>query len=107
MVVAQCDNPAVVSVLNSGYYQDKKLMHMLQWLFSIEAHSQFKLTAVHLPGVYSELADDLSQNRLSAFLCKLPSADPASSHIPPSLLQWLCLRNCSFLVFEGYSSFNK
>ena len=85
-VLAQCDNAAVVSVLNSRYCQDKRLMQLLHCLFFIEAYFQFKLIAAHLPGIHNELADDLSRNRLPAFLAKFPDADTVPSLIPPSLL---------------------
>ena len=87
-VKAHCDNQAVVAVLNSRYSKDQVLMQMLRCLFFIEAKRQFKLTAVHVPGVHNDLADDLSRNRLSTFLAKKPDAD-CTTIIPVSLLQWL------------------
>ena len=88
-VVANCDNSAVVAVLNSRYCQDSPLMQMLRCLFFIEAKGQLSISAVHLPGVHNELADDLSRNRLAEFLTKKPLAESKSTSIPPSLLQWL------------------
>jgi len=64
-------------------------MQLLRCLFFIEAHFQFQLRAIHLPGEQNGEADDLSRNRLSAFLKKVPGANSTPSPIPSSLLQWL------------------
>ena len=57
-VDAQCDNTAVVAVLNSRYSKDKCLMHLLTCLFFAKAYFNFKLRATHFPGIHNELADD-------------------------------------------------
>ena len=88
-VVSNCDNQAVVAVLNSRYSREKDLMQLLRCLFFLEAHFQFQLSAYHLPGILNDCADDLSRNHLSSFQAKMPMADTYSSSIPPSLLQWL------------------
>lgn len=88
-VIAHCNNGTVVALLNNRYSRDKKIMHMLHCLFFIEAHFQFKLAAAHVPGVHNELADDLSRNKLPAFLNKAPWAHRDPSVIPFSLVQWL------------------
>ncbi len=88
-VLANCDNSAVVSVLNARYSRDKWLMQLLRCLFFVEAHFQFQLSATHIPGKLNACADDLSRNHLPAFRQKLPHADLLPSPIPPSLLQWL------------------
>ncbi len=59
-VMSRCDNIAVASVINSGYSRDNHLMQMLRCLFFIEAHNQFKIPAIHIPGTENVLADDLS-----------------------------------------------
>jgi hypothetical protein len=88
-VVAHCDNMAVVTVVNSRYCRDPALMQLLRCLSFVEARRQFTLSAVHLPGIENKLADDLSRNRLSAFLEGKPGANIHSTKIPVSLLQWL------------------
>ena len=60
-VVANCDNEAVVVILNSRYSKDPHLMHMLRTLFFIEAWYQFKITARHIPGTLNTQADYLSR----------------------------------------------
>ncbi len=77
-VRAHCNNQAVVSELNSRYSKEDNLMQLLRCLFFLEAHWQFLLTAVHLPGINNELADDLSRNRVAMFMARMPSATPYS-----------------------------
>lgn len=88
-VIANCDNMAVVSVLNSRSSKDQNLMQLLRCLFFLEAQLQFSISSVHIPGQMNELADDLSRNRLASFQSKFPSAKFNPSPIPPSLMQWL------------------
>ena len=88
-VLAQCDNAAVVAVVNKRYCQDKHLMRMLRCLFFVEAHFQFKTVATHIPGVDNDLADDLSRDKLSSFMGKYKESNPNPTFIPPLLLQWL------------------
>ena len=74
-VSSNCDNSAVVSVLNSRTSKDKDMMQLLRCLFFVEAYFQFHLEAHHIPGISNECADDLSRNRLAAFRTKLPQAN--------------------------------
>ena len=85
----RCDNTAVLAVLNSRYSKDKNLMHLLCCIFFAEAHSNFNLVAVHLPGTHNDLADDLSRDRLHSFRAKFPESDISPTSIPSPLLQWL------------------
>ena len=87
--MAYCDNSAVVAVVNRRYCRDKIMMQLLRCLFFVEAYLQFEISASHIAGLHNELADDLSRNRLPAFLKKKPDANVVSSVLPISLLQWL------------------
>ena len=88
-VVVNCDNEAVVVILNSRYSKDVHLMHMLRTLFFIEAQYQFKITARHIPGTLNTLADYLSRNELKSFYTNHHIANRYPSCIPDNLLQWL------------------
>ena len=88
-VIAQCDNMAVVAVINSIYAKDPTLSHMLRCLFFIETQCGFSVRAVHLPGVHNMLADNLSRNELQLFLERMPASEREPTFIPSSLLQWL------------------
>ena len=88
-VVANCDNEAVVTILNSRHSKDLHLMHMLRTLFFIEAQYQFKITARHIPGTLNSLTDYLSRNELKIFYINHHAANCYPSCIPDNLLQWL------------------
>ena len=60
-------------------------MHLLQCLFFCEAHYQFHLSAVYLPGAQNTLADDLSHDHRSQFLLKAPGMSAEPSQPPPRL----------------------
>ena len=51
LVNCRCDNMAVVSVVNSGYYRDTTMMHMLRCLFFMSSHFNVTVQASHIPGV--------------------------------------------------------
>ena len=70
-VLCHCDNQAVVAVLRSRSSKQPQLMHMLRCLFFVEALYGFELSAS--PYIPNDLADDLSRNNLSSFLCKVPA----------------------------------
>ena len=89
IVMARCDNEAVVFVLNKRYSKDPHLAHMLRTLFFVEAHFQLQLKAQHIPGSHNTLADLLSRNQVAKFRTLVPSADIFPLCVPLSLLQWL------------------
>ena len=84
-----CDNEAVVAVLKSRTSRHPHLMHLLRCLFFIEACYDLEITCSHIPGLDNGLADDLSRNRISAFLSKVPEASQQPACIPAPLLDLL------------------
>ena len=95
----RCDNQAAVRVLSTRFCRDAPMMHLLRCLFFYEAHYQFSVVGVHVPGKDNDLADDLSRNRHLSFLSKAPRMDKAPSPVPdqlPTLLleqgNWMCPR---------------
>ena len=88
VVCCNCDNQAVVEVINSGSAKDAHLSHLLRCVHYAEATCQFKLVAHHVAGAGNDRADDLSRGRLSSFLSKVPSAVDHPTPIPTELL-WL------------------
>ena len=82
-----CDNLAVVEVINRGCSKDEHLAHLLRCIHFTEAKFNFTLVARHVEGVANDKADDLSRNRLSSFLSKVPEADNRPTQIPPWLEQ--------------------
>ena len=83
-VRGKCDNMAAVQVVGSRLCKDPTLMHLLRCLFSLEVHFQCHFALVHIPGVYNDLADDLSHNRAASFLQKVPEANPCPQPVDPT-----------------------
>ena len=67
VVLIQCDNIAVVDVLNLGWAKDGLLMHLLRCVFFISAHFEVTVKAAHIPGRENIAANALSRNNLSLF----------------------------------------
>ena len=64
-VLAQCDNSAVVTVINSAYSRDPEIVHLLCCLHFFAARFEFILTASHIRGIHNSSADALLRdNRL-------------------------------------------
>ena len=80
-VLARCDNQAAVHAMTNRSCKDK---YLLRCLFFCEAHHNFSLAAVYLPGSQNVLADDLSRNRRSSFLQKAPGMSREPAPIPPN-----------------------
>ena len=89
LVVCQCDNMAVVSVVNSGYSRDNAMMHLLRCLFFMVAHFQIQIKAVHVAGVVNVAAYALSRNDISRFLQVVPAATRIPTPIPQGLVDML------------------
>ena len=85
-VECQCDNMAVVVVINSGRSRDKVIMHLLRCMFFVVAQLDIQIHATHLPGVENIAADSLSRNRISDFLQVVPGADRLPATIPQPLI---------------------
>ena len=95
----RCDNQAAVRVILTRLCRDNAMMHLLRCLFFFEAHYQFQVVAVHVPGKENVLADDLSRDHLSSFLSKAPQMAQVASTFPqqlPAVLltpgNWMCPR---------------
>ena len=85
-VRCHCDNLLVVHDIHSRTSRDPHMMHLLRCLFFLEAQHQLNLSSVHIPGVLNDLADDLSRDRLSSFLHKVPTAERRPSPVPQQLV---------------------
>ena len=80
-----CDNQSVVHDIQSRTSRHPHMMHLLRCLVFLEARYQLKFSCVHIPGICNDQADDLSRDRLSSFLHKVPEA----SHSPIPVSQQL------------------
>lgn len=88
-IVAQCDNLAVVEVLNRGYSREPDIMHLMRCLFFFSAHFHFRVITKHIPGKQNILADALSRDRLSLFHSLHPQANSSPAIIPAPLIALL------------------
>ena len=105
-VRCQCDNQSVVCDIRSRHSRHPHMMHLLRCLFFLEARCQLDLSCVHVPGVLNDLADDLSRDRLSSFLHKVPSANHYPTPIPQQLIDLLMDPSGNWLSPTWTSLFN-
>ena len=97
MVLCQCDNRAVVDVVNSGYSRDRDMMHLLRCLFFISEHHHFMVEAVHLPGKRCIAADALLHNNASQFLQVVPEAQKQPTPVPKQALRLLVVEQPNWM----------
>ena len=88
-ILCQCDNQVVVACLHSRTSKTNGLMHLLRCLVFIEAFYGFQIDPLYINTHDNHLADDLSRNKLSSFLLKVPHADPQPTSLPKALLDLL------------------
>ena len=86
-----CDNEAVVAVINSGYSRDTFMRHLLRFLFFFSATYDFTLIAAHIPGRLNTLADAISRNNTSLFLSFFPQANRLSTKVPQEYIKKLLI----------------
>lgn len=60
LVMAHCDNLAVVEVINTGYSKDPLLMQLLRCLFFVLVQYEFSLRVIHIAGKMNVGADAIS-----------------------------------------------
>ena len=85
-VRAQCDNTAVVEIVNSGSCREPEAMHLRRCLAFLEAQFQFYIWVTHIRGRDNLLADALSRNKFHSLYPQV-NKDPVP--IPASLLDIL------------------
>ena len=95
-VRVNCDNEAVVAVLNSGYSRDPFLMHLLRCIFFFCARFDFCLSAEHIPGHLNVLADAISRNDAPYFLSSYSQANPCPTPIPPEMIRVLIIERADW-----------
>ena len=75
-VKCQCDNAAVVAIINSGRSRNERAMHLMRSLFFFLANYNVILKGEHLPGVDNREVDALSRDDHATFLAQVPTALP-------------------------------
>ncbi len=97
VVLAHCDNMAVVEVVNAGYSKDKMLMHLVRTLFWVQAYLQVVVKAEHIPGYRNGPADAISRNNLSSFFAQVPGAARTPTQVPREAVRLLCVTRLDWL----------
>ena len=87
-VLAQCDNMAVVHILNHGSSKNQDAMHLVRALAFITAKF---IVATLVKGVHNTQADALSCDNLPLFRSLNPQANQEGTPVPQSLLDILIL----------------
>ena len=66
-VKCECDNAAVVAIINSGKSKDNRAMRLMRCLSFYLAHYSIYIYAEHIPGKDNVAADALSRDNLPLF----------------------------------------
>jgi len=82
-VCFNCDNEALVYVLNKHTSKDPKIMYLVRRLVLFALKYNILFTAKHLPGRVNILSDALSRLQVSKFRALMPEADQQPAPIPP------------------------
>jgi hypothetical protein len=90
-ILAQCDNLAVVSIVNHGTSKNREAMHLARCLAFITAKFDFHIVATHIKGIHNIQADALSRDNLPLFRSLHPQANQDGAAVPQSLLDLLTL----------------
>ena len=78
-----CDNEALVYVLNKQSSTEKRVMFLIRRLVLLTLHHNILFTANHLPGKLNILSDALSRLQIAKFKMLMPDADNYQTSIPP------------------------
>ena len=92
VIHVQCDNSAVVSIVNQGSSRNSQAMQLTRCLAFLAAKWEFHIIASHIKGVDNILADALSRDNLPLFRTLYPQASPVPAVIPEAVLDLLFLR---------------
>ena len=84
-ILFQCDNAAVVDIVNSGKSKHPLAMHYTRLLYLLGALYNFSFLCQHIPGKYNVAADALSRNNNPLFLQTHPAAESELTPIPPAV----------------------
>lgn len=79
----------LLPMLSSQTSKNPHLMHLLRYLFFIEAEYQFTSSVAHITRLANNLADDLSHDKLSSFRSKVPLAQLHPAPNPQALPELL------------------
>ena len=76
-VILRCDNLAAVGIINRGTTRHPVVMSWLRELFWLSATHNFRISAIHVPGVFNTRADALSRFDFTRFWAALTDQFPS------------------------------
>lgn len=88
-----CDNQAVVSIVNKQSSESKSSIHLLRLLVSVCLQQNIIFKAVHVPGVKNKIVDSLSCFQITKFRSLVPTTDRNPTPIPADVLNLLCAKS--------------
>ena len=88
-IIWHCDNQVVVSCLRSRTSKQPCLMHLICNIVFIGAYGVFCVQPKYIDTHTNHLVDDLSHNRITSFLSKVPTASSAPTPVPVPLAWFL------------------
>ena len=91
-LVLNCDNQAVVNIINKQSTRSPLSMQLLRLLVLACLQNNLVCKARHLPGVQNNIADALSRGQMQRFRILAPSADTHPTVIPDPLQRLLKLK---------------
>ena len=77
-----CDNMAVVQILNSKSSKSERVMSLVRPIVMWSMQFSFNIMAVHVPGVNNKLVDSISRMQWETFRQLAPDADTQPTPIP-------------------------
>ena len=92
LVRVQCDNMAVVDIINKGSSRDRDVMQLMRCLSFLMAKGEFYMVASHIKGVDNTLADALSRDNLPLFHSLYPQVQPQPAIVPEAMLDLVFIR---------------
>ena len=81
-VMFNCDNEALVFVLNKQSSKDPQIMYLVRRLVLLSLSFDILFKSTHLPGRCNVLSDALSRLQVSKFRSMLPEADILPTCVP-------------------------
>jgi len=87
-----CDNIAVVQILNSKTSRSERVMSLIRLIVLWSMQSSFNFKSFHLPGVHNKICDSISRKDFRMFRRLAPEADLQPTPIPQEFWGYLVMK---------------
>lgn len=85
-ILLRIDNQALVAIINKRTSKSKFVMKLIRPLVLLLMRKNIQIRALHVQGIFNEIADSLSRFQMDRFRRLAPSADKTPSDIPVEFL---------------------